>query len=150
MSALAGVISIVALVVIGARSRNQYQRLMMTAGDQRLKTTAEVLSSMRVIKLQAWENHFLERIHQFRRLEFGYINRFTYYICGNVVAIYSAPLVISMLLLATCVLCGVHLDAGLVFTATSLVSILLEPMHYFPRLINQLSQALISLQRLDS
>lgn len=105
-SVLVGVIVVVAFTLFSTRSKNRYQDLMMASSDQQLKPMSEV------------------RIKRFRLLEFGNITRFNYLACGNVIVIWSSPMLISLSLYGTCVLNGVRLDAGLVFNARFLLQIL--------------------------
>ncbi|KAL5713054.1 Multidrug resistance-associated protein 4 [Ranunculus cassubicifolius] len=150
IAALVGVIGIMLFVVLRTGTTKKYQMNLMMMKDSRMKATTEMLNNMRVIKFQAWEEHFNKRILEFREKEYNWLWKFMYALTTNIVLLFSTPVILTTLAFGSSVLLGTPLKAATIFTATSVIKILQEPINSFPQALISFSQAWISLGRLDS
>ncbi|GJT56403.1 ABC transporter C family member 14-like protein [Tanacetum coccineum] len=69
---------------------------------------------------------------------------------AGILAILFAPLFISSLTFGSAILLGIPLGVGIVFTVTALFKNLQEPIRTFPQSMISISQAMISVGRLDA
>ncbi|ESW10908.1 hypothetical protein PHAVU_009G248400 [Phaseolus vulgaris] len=149
LAALLGTSLVFIFTLIRTKKSNSFQFRIMKSRDLRMKATNELLNNMRVIKFQAWEEYFGNKIQQFREAEHGWIGKFLYYFAINMGVLTTAPLLVCVLTFGAAILQGAPLNAGTVFTITSVIKILQEPVRTFPQALILISQAMISLGRLD-
>lgn len=83
-----------------AKKSRELNRTQMSIKDNRTKLMDEVLSSMKVIKFNAWEEPFFERINSVRDEELGNLKRIWYF--GSLTSlVWSAtPFIVSFLTFA--------------------------------------------------
>ncbi|KAM3372809.1 hypothetical protein ACQJBY_019610 [Aegilops geniculata] len=149
LTAVAAIAVVTVVVALANRRNMEYQFKFLGKRDERMKAITELLNYMRVIKLQAWEDTFGSKISELREAELGWLAKSMYFMCANTIVLWSGPLAMTVLVFGTCVLTGVRLDAGKVFTATAFFRMLDGPMQSFPEAIAAVTQATVSLGRLD-
>ncbi|KAK4397115.1 ABC transporter C family member 9 [Sesamum angolense] len=71
--ALAATLTVMAGNIPLTRVQKRYQTIIMDAKDDRMKATSEILRSMKTLKLQAWDSHYLEKLVTLRKTEHNWI-----------------------------------------------------------------------------
>ena len=129
----------------------KYQKNLMSATDIRINAITELLQSIRLVKFFAWESRFAENISKLRNNELDCL--WSYIITNGVSTIIwsSTPIFVAFLTFSSMtVLAGQSLDAATAFTVLALFNVLRMPLQTFPDIIVKLSEAWVSLQRVES
>jgi len=135
-SCLGGVVVMCVMVPVAravAQWMGNMQKKLMKAKDVRVNVNSEVLGSMKVIKLQAWEESFQKSILELRDFELSQLLR---YVVGNSISIMLwgvTPLAVALATFATYVLSGNQLDVASALTALALFDILRFPLFMLPQ-----------------
>ncbi|KAG0326962.1 hypothetical protein BG004_002850, partial [Podila humilis] len=142
---MAGVLVMLLLLPIQAWQGKFYKKVQsekLSAMDQRILVTAEVLASMKVVKLYGWTSAFLSRILGIRKLELEALRRIGVVQAFMSIVFISSSLIISLVTFATFALWGgPDFSAGKLTPQTVFVSMTLFGMLRGP--IANLSDATI-------
>ncbi|XP_076438353.1 ATP-binding cassette sub-family C member 3-like [Babylonia areolata] len=152
-SFLVGVAVLLVLAPLNLRvavAVRQYQARQLLLKDQRLKMMNELLSGIKVIKLSAWEESFLQRVTEIRDNEIRCLRKVALF---NTISVFNwicSPILMTMgtLLTYTFVSDRGSLDPGTAFVALSLFNIMKQPMNSLPNCISELVQSHVCLKRL--
>ncbi|KDO25419.1 hypothetical protein SPRG_09361 [Saprolegnia parasitica CBS 223.65] len=123
-------------------------KTMMDRKDARMKTVNEVFGAMQIIKLNAWEERYYDKIHLLRETELKSLwTQFCLSACVMAMN-YVAPVLLTTVSFAAYVLwLDQTLTASKVFTALSLFSMIKAPMMRLPQIIANWMQAYVSYGR---
>lgn len=108
------------------------QEELMKVKDVRINKTTEAFEGMKLIKLQAWEHSFLEKIAGIRCSEVSVLRRF---VSWNMIssAVWDAtPYLVSIVTFTIYILSNHTLTTSIAFTSISLFNILRFPLTVFP------------------
>ncbi|KAF4034711.1 ABC transporter transmembrane region [Phytophthora infestans] len=152
ISAFAGLV-VIALSMLAAffftkQTSGSYKELMKRK-DDRIKLFKEAFGAIQIVKLNAWEGKFEEKLLALRELELSELSRFVYAMCGTIFVLWTSPLFVSTASFAYYTLVkGQVLTAAKVFTAIALFNLLRDPLREFPSMVQKCLQAKISLDRM--
>nr|CAE04330.3 OSJNBb0016D16.21 [Oryza sativa Japonica Group] len=123
---------------------------IMKAKDDRMDMTSEVIRSMKILKLQAWDIQYLRKLEYLRKGEHLWLWEFLRLKALLAFMFWGAPAVISIMTFASCILMGIPLTAGRVLSTLATVNILKEPIFSLPELLTAFAQGKISADRIVS
>ncbi|PSS18052.1 ABC transporter C family member 8 like [Actinidia chinensis var. chinensis] len=123
----------------------------MIAQDQRLRSMSEILNSMKIIKLQSWEDKFKNLIESYRENEFKWLAESQYKKCYGTALYWISPTVISSVIFFGCALFrSAPLDAGTIFTVLATLRSMSEPVRMIPEALSAIIQVKVSFDRIES
>ena len=151
-SCLGGVAVIVTMMPVTkklGRYLGKMQKGLMKSKDERLKLNTEILSGVKVIKLQSWESSFHEKINSLRSSEVEHMKKYAWFQALSGTLWSTVPLLVSVATFATYSLSGNVLTVETALTSLALFELLRFPLFMLPNVINNLVEAGISIQRIE-
>ena len=122
----------------------------MAAKDCRLRLVSDLIYSMRLVKMQSWENMFKKKIGLLRAEEIKQLSRVKYLDAACVYFWATTPVLLSVILFGIFAYNGEALTAAKVFTSLSLINMLIFPLNAYPWVINGTMEGWVSLGRLQN
>ncbi|KCV70415.1 hypothetical protein H696_02759 [Fonticula alba] len=126
------------------------QKRQMASKDQRIRLMDEVLAGMRVIKLYAWENSFVQRIRGVRAGELADLRATASIASVQSLTWVSSPFFFSFVSFMVYVLTSpTPLTPEVAFVSLSLFNLLQFPLAMFPNVISSSVEAGVAITRLE-
>ena len=117
--------------------------------DKRVAKMSELITSMRLIKMYAWEKPFMERIIELKNDEMKELRK-TGLLSSITLTLYPSTSVIAPFsIILTMTLAGLELDTTVAFTLVSVFNCLQYTIGIMPLAIKSLAEANISFKRLQ-
>ncbi|EQC33914.1 hypothetical protein SDRG_08594 [Saprolegnia diclina VS20] len=132
-----------------SRAMRSLQTPLMHVKDVRLKVIFEVLSGIKVLKLQAWEPSYLQRILSIRCDELRQLRSYVFAKSYAGVVFNAVPSIVTVVSFAAYVYLGNTLDVGTALTSVALFEILRSPLNNVPEAMNGVVEGFVSFGRLE-
>lgn len=149
---IAGLIFAIALIPINRYIAVQIGVLsqgLMTEKDGRVSATSEALAGAKQIKLNSWEEVFINKIQKLRIKELKFLAKRKYLDALCVYFWATTPVLMCLLTFGATVLTGNDLTAATTYTSVALLNMLIGPLNAFPWVLNGLTEAWVSLKRVQ-
>ncbi|KAI9162259.1 hypothetical protein LWI28_025524 [Acer negundo] len=123
---------------------------IMIAQDERLKSTSEILNSMKIIKLQSWEDKFKNLIESLRDKEFKWLSEAQFKKVYGTVLYWMSPTIISSVIFLGCALFkSAPLNASTIFTVLATLRSMGEPVRIIPEALSVMIQVKVSFDKIN-
>ncbi|KAJ7963159.1 ABC transporter C family member 8-like [Quillaja saponaria] len=134
-----------------AKAIKKCQSEFMIAQDERLRSTSEILNSMKIIKLQSWEDKFKTLVETLRAREFKWLAEAQFKKAFGTLIYWMSPTIISSVIFLGCILFkSAPLNAGTIFTVLATLRTMGEPVRMIPEALSVMMQVKVSFDRLNA
>ncbi|CAJ2663686.1 unnamed protein product [Trifolium pratense] len=138
------------LNVLFARILKNCQSHIMIAQDKRLRSTSEILNSMKIIKLQSWEEKFKSLVESLHNEEFVWLSKAQILKAFGSFLYWMSPTVISTVVFVGCIVSqSAPLNAETIFTILAALRNMGEPVRMIPEALSIMIQVKVSFDRLN-
>ncbi|AQK45379.1 ABC transporter C family member 9 [Zea mays] len=144
---LAATLAIMACNIPLTKMQKRLQAKIMVAKDNRMKATTEVLRSMKILKLQAWDMKYLHKLKTLRGEEYNWLWRSVRLSALTTFIFWGSPAFISSITFGSWILLGVPLTAGTVLSALATFRMLQDLIFTLPDLLSVFAQGKVSADR---
>lgn len=131
-----------------ANMQKDFQTKVMETKDSRIKATAEILKSMRVLKLHAWESNFKKKLLDLREKERNWLKKYLYTCSAIAFLFWTSPTLVSVSTFSVCIFLNTPLTPGVVLSTLATFRILQDPIYNLPELVSMVAQTKVSLDRI--
>ncbi|XP_037493238.1 ABC transporter C family member 8 [Jatropha curcas] len=154
LGALAGLVPFLICGLLNvpfARFLQKCQLEFMIAQDERLRATSEILNSMKIIKLQSWEDKFKSLIESCREDEFKWLAEAQFKRAYSSLLYWLSPTIISSVIFFGCALfMSSPLDASTIFTVLATLRGMSESLKTIPEALSGIIQVKVSFDRINT
>ena len=123
---------------------------LMHSRDRRVATVNETLSAIKLVKSNAWQSSFKERITKSREEELGPLFKFQVVMMMFGIQWELIPLMMAVAAFAAFVMLGNELTAEVAFTSLALFDILKMPMLDLGWIVGSMVKAYVALSRVSA
>ncbi|XP_022684326.1 putative ABC transporter C family member 15 isoform X2 [Setaria italica] len=144
---LAATLAIMSCNIPLTRMQKRLQGKIMDAKDNRMKATTEVLRSIKILKLQAWDMKYLTKLETLRSVEYNWLSKSARLSAVTQFIFWASPGFVSSIMFGLCILMGIPLTAGTVLSALATFQMLQDPIFQLPDLLSAFAQGKVSADR---
>ena len=149
---IVGLISIILILFFSIYSqgkRSFYQKELLKYKDQRMKTTTQVLNTIKIIKFSCWEDYYYKKINKERKTELDYLKKMQdLNLLVNGLSASTSNITSLISILATAIFSS-EMSISNILTSLYIFNSLGEPLFLIPEYISGLLDSMISLKRLE-
>ncbi|CAN8003961.1 unnamed protein product [Ixodes hexagonus] len=151
LAGLAVLLIIIPAMALVIRIGDKYQVDQMKLKDKRLNTVAEMLSSVKFLKLFAWENIFISKCTFLRLEEAGLLKKYSYLTALSFLLLTCSSAMVSLTSFVAYLLIsdGHILDPRTAFVSLTLFNHMQFPMFIIPDFISSVVQTRASMTRIQ-